>query len=198
MKIIFDYFFSGLLIVILSPVLVLVSIMIKVNSPGPILYRGIRSSRGGGTFSILKFRTMVINADKIGGDTTGLDDPRVTKIGKFLRKYKIDELPQLFNIIMGEMSFVGPRPEVKKYTDLFEGEEISILSVKPGITDYSSVKFSNLDEWVGSDNVDDVFETKILPEKNRLRVKYVKEQSFIVDMKIIFMTISSIFKKAVK
>lgn len=195
MKNSFDYVFSFILLVLCFPVMFLISVLVKVSSPGPVLYRGLRTGKNNTSFYILKFRTMVADADRIGGPTTGLVDPRVTQVGFFLRKYKLDEIPQLLNILRGEMSFVGPRPEVKQYTDLFKGEEELILSVKPGVTDYSSIKFSSLDEWVGSENVDDVFESKILPEKNRLRVKYVKEKSFWVDMKIIAITVQSILKK---
>ena len=138
---------------------------------------------------------MVVNAESIGGGTTALNDPRITKIGSIIRKYKIDELPQLFNIIKGEMSIVGPRPELYEYTRRYQGEEKLILTVLPGLSDFSSITYSSLAEHVGSDNADRIFEEKILPHKNRLRIKYVKEQSLRNDLIIICKTIQLILSK---
>ncbi|HLE10849.1 MAG: hypothetical protein A2504_11890 [Bdellovibrionales bacterium RIFOXYD12_FULL_39_22] len=194
-KVLFDYFVAVVALFFLLPIFLVIAIVIKLTSSGPIFYRGERTGQHGVSFKIFKFRTMVVNAEKLGGPTTGLNDPRVTKIGHFLRKYKLDELPQLINIVRGEMSFVGPRPEVKRYTDLFLGDEKLILTVRPGITDYSSIKFADLDYQVGAENIDQNFEAKILPEKNKLRIKYVKEQSFWLDLKLIFLTILRVIKK---
>ncbi len=138
---------------------------------------------------------MVDNAEKLGGGTTALGDPRVTRVGKFLRRFKFDELPQSINIIKGEMSVVGPRPELTRYTDMYDEEEKKILSVLPGITDYSSIELFSLDEIVGKDNADQVFEEKVLKKKNALRLKYVYENNFIFDMKIIYKTFALLFKK---
>jgi lipopolysaccharide/colanic/teichoic acid biosynthesis glycosyltransferase len=139
-----------------------------------------------------KFRTMVVNAERLGGPSTGKNDPRITRLGRYLRKYKLDELPQLLNILRGQMSFVGPRPEVPQYTSLYTGEEKLILTVRPGITDYSSLKYINLAEVLGSEQVDAFYEEKVRPEKNKLRIKYVKEHSFWVDLKIIALTLYGI------
>jgi lipopolysaccharide/colanic/teichoic acid biosynthesis glycosyltransferase len=173
----------------LLPFFAVITISIKLNSSGPIFYRGWRTGLGGKPFRIFKFRTMVANAEKIGGPSTALNDPRLTRIGKFLRKYKIDELPQFINILRAEMSFVGPRPQVEKYTKLYNDEEQIILSVRPGLTDYASIEFINLDKILGDKQVDEKYLREIEPEKNRLRMKYAKESSFLVDVKILFMTL---------
>ena len=178
----------------LLPFFAIIAISIKFNSPGPVFYRGWRTGLGGKPFRIFKFRTMVVDAEKIGGPSTALNDPRLTKIGKFLRKYKIDELPQLINILKGEMSFVGPRPQVEKYTKLYNDEEQIILSVRPGLTDYASIKFINLDQILGDESVDERYLKEIEPEKNRLRMKYAKERSFWIDIKIILMTLMQMLK----
>ena len=138
-KRLFDICLSAVMLVLLSPLLAVLAFLVKREDGGPIFYRGKRVGKGGKEFAMLKFRSMVVNADKIGGPSTSGDDPRLTKIGKFLRKYKLDELPQLFNVLKGDMSFVGPRPEVKHYTDMFSEEEKAILSVRPGITDWASI-----------------------------------------------------------
>jgi lipopolysaccharide/colanic/teichoic acid biosynthesis glycosyltransferase len=137
---------------------------------------------------------MVENAEKIGGPSTALNDSRLTKIGRFLRKYKLDELPQLINIILGEMSLVGPRPQVEEYTRLYNEEEKVILSVRPGLTDYASIKFINLDKILGDGDVDQKYFRQVEPQKNKLRIKYVRECSLGVDVKIIFQTLLSLFK----
>lgn len=145
---------------------------------------------------MFKFRSMVINADKIGPSSTTKSDSRLTPIGKFLRKYKLDELPQLLNVFIGEMSVVGPRPEVKQFTDMYNQRENTILSVKPGITDYASIW--NSDEasiLEGSDDPDRTYMEKIRPHKIQLQLKYISEQSFFTDLKIIFLTIKAIFSK---
>ena len=181
---------------ILLPLFAVMAISIKVNSPGPVFYRGSRIGLGGKPFGIFKFRTMVVDAEKIGGGTTALKDPRITSIGNFLRKYKLDELPQIFNVIKGDMSLVGPRPELQQYTNQYKGEEMLILSVRPGITDYSSMKFSALDEVVGAGDADRVFEETVLARKNELRIRYVKEHTFFGDIKLILQTLCLIFRKA--
>ncbi|MDO9580579.1 MAG: sugar transferase [Bacteroidales bacterium] len=178
----------------LFPFFAVVAIIIKFNSQGSVFYRGLRTGLGGRPFRIFKFRTMVVDAEKIGGPSTALNDPRLTIIGKFLRKYKIDELPQLINILTGEMSFVGPRPQVEKYTKLYNDEEQIILSVRPGLTDYASIKFINLDQILGDESVDERYLKEIEPEKNKLRMKYAKEHSFWIDIKIILMTFMQMLK----
>ena len=178
----------------LLPFFAITAIAIRLDSSGPLFYRGWRTGLGGRPFRIFKFRTMVVDAEKIGGPSTALNDPRLTRIGKFLRKYKIDELPQLINILTGEMSFVGPRPQVEKYTKLYNDEEQIILSVHPGLTDYASIELINLDQILGDDAVDEKYLREIEPEKNRLRMKYAREHSFLIDFKIILMTLMQMFK----
>ena len=139
---------------------------------------------------------MVKNADKIGGGTTALNDPRITKVGAVLRKTKLDEIPQLYNVLIGTMSFVGPRAELLQYTSAYEGDEKLIFKVRPGITDFSSIEFINLDEIVGEGNADEYYEKYVLKRKNSLRVKYAREVSFKTDTKLFFKTVFSVLKKA--
>ena len=176
--------------VIISPFLLIIGVGVKLSAPGPVFYRGVRAGRHETTFRIFKFRTMVPNAETLGGESTALNDIRLTPIGKFLRKYKLDELPQLLNIIKGEMSFVGPRPQVLRYTQLYQGEFKRIMDVRPGLTDFASIEFINLDEILGDDNVDQKYQREIEPRKNELRLKYVEEQSWAVDLKILFLTLA--------
>ena len=192
----FDILSSVIGVILLSPVFVAVAICIKREDSGPVFYRGRRIGLNGRPFRIFKFRTMVVNADKIGGLSTGDDDPRITKAGKFLRKYKLDELPQVLNVLKGEMSFVGPRPEVQHYVDMFTEEEKVILSVRPGITDWASLW--NPDEGAllaGSLDPEKTYMDEIRPTKLRLQLKYVKERSFRVDLNIIYKTIMTIVSK---
>ena len=175
-------------LMLFSLFMIFVAFLIKLNSSGPVFYRGTRVGLHGKKFKIFKFRTMVENAETIGGPSTALNDPRVTKIGRFLRRYKLDELPQLINIILGTMSFVGPRPQVEKYTDMYHEKEKIILNVKPGITDYASIKFINLDQILSDEGVDEKYLREIEPEKNKLRIRYAMECSFLVDLHILLMT----------
>jgi len=194
MKRTFDIFVSTIGLLVLWPLMALIALAIKCSSAGPIYYHGIRTGKHGETFRILKFRTMVDNAEQLGGFSTGRDDPRVTGIGRFLRKHKLDELPQLINVLRGEMSIVGPRTEMPAYTDEYEGEEQLMLTVRPGIADYASIKYANLGEILGNEDPDRVYEEKIRPIKNQLRVKYVKEQSFLGDIRIILQTLLKLLK----
>lgn len=184
----FDIFFALLGLILFSPFMIFVAFFIKCDSSGPVFYRGTRVGLHGEKFKIFKFRTMVENAEKTGGPSTALNDPRLTKVGRFLRKYKLDELPQLINIILGTMSFVGPRPQVEKYTDMYHEKEKIILDVKPGITDYASIKFINLDQILSDEGVDEKYLREIEPEKNKLRIRYATECSFLVDLHILLMT----------
>jgi lipopolysaccharide/colanic/teichoic acid biosynthesis glycosyltransferase len=195
MKRLFDIVFSLLGLTVLSPALFPLAIMIKKEDRGPVFYRGVRIGRYGKPFCIFKFRTMVINAEKMGASSTSDDDQRITRIGRFLRKYKLDELPQLINVLKGEMSFVGPRPQVKWAVDLYTDEEREILNVRPGITDYASLRFPNEGEILkGSHNPDRDYMEKIHPEKMRLSLEYVRNRSFWIDIKIILQTIIAILK----
>jgi lipopolysaccharide/colanic/teichoic acid biosynthesis glycosyltransferase len=194
MKRLFDVEISLMGLAAVWPLFVMIAIAVKLSSPGPILYRGIRSGLYGKPFRIYKFRTMVMDAEKLGGHSTALNDSRLTPIGKFLRKYKLDELPQLFNIILGQMSLVGPRPQVEDYTKLYSDEEKMILTVKPGLTDYASVRFINLDAILGDGAIDEKYFREIEPEKNRLRIKYAREHNFWVDLNLIFITVVQLFR----
>jgi lipopolysaccharide/colanic/teichoic acid biosynthesis glycosyltransferase len=195
LKRLFDIIICLISLPFLLPFFIIFAIIIKLSSPGPVFYRGLRTGLHGRTFRIFKFRTMVINAEKLGGGTTALNDFRIFKFGKFLRRYKLDEIPQIINVIKGDMSIVGPRPELPQYTNQFKGEELLILSVRPGMTDYSSVKYFSLQEIVGSKNADQIFEENILHQKNILRLKYVKEQNFFQDIRLIFLSFACIFRR---
>lgn len=183
---------------LLGPALLMIAAAVKLSSPGPVLYRGVRTGQFGKPFRILKFRSMVVDAEQVGGTTTGKDDPRITPIGGFLRKYKLDELPQLINVLVGEMSLVGPRPEVAEYTDAYTDDEWRILSVRPGITDFASLRFRDLQASVGSDDPDRTFREQVLPEKIALRLKYVDEQSLATDAKILVKTIGAVAAKPLR
>ncbi len=179
---------------ILSPLFVLIACVIRLSSPGPVLYRGRRVGRWGKVFHLLKFRTMVVNADKIGGPSTSDDDPRITRVGQFLRKYKLDELPQLLNVLTGEMSLVGPRPEVQQYVQLFTDEERAILTVRPGITDWATLW--NADEGsvlAGSPDAERTYLEKIRPTKIALQLAYARGHSFSTDLSILFQTVLTVF-----
>lgn len=187
-----------ILFIFLIPFYLIVSLAIIIDSGFPVFYRAERGGYRGKVFKIFKFRTMVPNADKIGGGTTALNDPRITSIGELLRKTKLDETPQLINIIRGEMSFIGPRPELLRYVEKYDNAEKEILEVRPGITDYSSIKFINLDEIVGNNNADEIYEKNVLGKKNKLRIRYAREVSLIVDIIIFFQTIIKTLKKGFK
>ena len=193
-----DLFLSILIFLTLLPIFLIVSLLIVLESGFPILYKADRGGYHGKTFKICKFRSMIKDADKIGGGTTALNDSRITKVGNFIRKTKIDELPNLLNIIKGEMSFIGPRPELLRYTNQYVKTEKLILEVRPGITDFSSIEFINLDEIVGTVNADENYEKLVLPKKNKLRLKYVANISFMTDAKIFFLTIEKVIKKSIK
>lgn len=185
-----------ILLLILWPVYLVIALLVAIESGFPVIYSPKRGGYRNKPFRIYKFRSMVKNADKIGGGTTALNDPRITKVGNFLRKTKLDEIPQLFNILRGTMSFIGPRPELLRYVEQYEGEEKLILEVRPGITDFSSIEFINLDEVVGAGNADEMYEKYVLKKKNQLRIKYAKEVSFTTDCKLFMRTVWGVVKKA--
>jgi lipopolysaccharide/colanic/teichoic acid biosynthesis glycosyltransferase len=189
----FDVIFAAIWLGILSPLLLLVSIAIKLDSRGPVFYRGVRIGLLGRPFGIFKFRTMIPDAELVGTTSTGHRDPRITRVGRLLRPLKLDELPQLLNVLRGEMSIVGPRPEVEEHTRAYSPEERVILSVLPGITDYASIHFIDLNRLVGSEDPRRVFIEKYRSEKNRLRVLYVQQQSFRTDLGIICRTFLRLF-----
>lgn len=197
LKRLFDMGFSLVVLLLIWPLIGIVAIGIKLSSPGPVFYRGVRTGLNGKPFRILKFRTMVEDAESLGGPTTGTHDKRVTRIGALLRRTKLDEFPQFLNVLVGDMSLVGPRPEVLEYTATYEGEEKCILSMRPGITDYASIEFADLDDRVGDTDPDRYFRENIMPRKTDLRVKYVKEWSFRSDLHILWMTFLRIIKRIV-
>lgn len=195
MKRLFDIIFSLIGIIILSPVYIIISVLIMLDSKGGILYKQERTGKGDKIFKVFKFRTMRPDSFSKGALTVGSRDPRITNVGYFLRKYKLDELPQLFNVLFGQMSFVGPRPEVKKYTDLYNAEQKKVLSVVPGITDYASIKFRNENDLLsGTDNPEKLYIEQIMPEKLDLNLKYINDNNVFKDIKIIFDTFFTIIK----
>ena len=195
LKRLFDIVFSLFGLILVSPLFLVIAVLIKRDSPGKAFYRGERVGKNGKPFKIFKFRTMVPAAEKLGGPSTAGDDPRLLKIGHFLKKYQLDELPQLINVLKGEMSFVGPRPEVKMYVDMMSSEEKRIiLSVPQGMTDLASlVNFHESDVLKGSPDPEKTYMEKIRPEKIRLQIEYVKNRSFLLDLKIIIKTILKVF-----
>ena len=194
-KRVLDFLLALVLLVPGVLLMIPLAVWVKLDSPGPVLYRAPRGGYHNKTFMIMKFRSMVVGADKTGG-TTALNDSRVTRAGKVMRRLKLDELPQLFNILKGEMSFVGPRPELLLYTMQYTKEQECILWVRPGITDRSSIVYIAQDELLGTENPVENYEKYILPEKNRLRVEYALNQSFGLDMRLFFETIGGVFGKA--
>lgn len=188
---------SALIVLAIStPLFVIISFLIKQESHGPIIYRQTRVGKDNKPFTMYKFRTMTTDPDKIGASSTSDDDPRITKIGATLRKYKLDELPQFINVLKGEMSIVGPRPQVQWAVDLYTNEEKKILCVKPGVTDYASIEFSNEGEILkGSRDPDKKYLIKIHPKKTQLQLKYIREHSLFCDLKIMLKTLLIIVKK---
>jgi lipopolysaccharide/colanic/teichoic acid biosynthesis glycosyltransferase len=193
LKRLFDIVFSLVSLVLLSPLFLVVAVLIRLDTKGPVFYRGERVTRGGKLFRMLKFRTMVANADQIGGDATPDDDPRITPVGRVLRRYKLDELPQLIDVLRGKMSIVGPRPQVKWVTDLYTQQEREILTLRPGLTDYASLYFVDHGEILrGSADPEKDYLERIHPKKMRLALAYVRNRSLWVDCKIIVRTLLAI------
>ncbi|WP_195263771.1 sugar transferase [Clostridium sp. 1001275B_160808_H3] len=189
-KRIFDFLASLLGIIILSPILLIVAIAIKIDSKGNILFMQKRIGKNGVPFYIYKFRTMVSDAEKIGKQITVGKDNRITKVGAFLRKYKIDELPQLFNVLKGDMSLVGPRPEVPKYVDLYTESEKRVLEVRPGITDLASLRYKDENDILGNvDNPEEYYINVIMKDKLKLNLEYIEKSNLIFDISLIFKTI---------
>jgi lipopolysaccharide/colanic/teichoic acid biosynthesis glycosyltransferase len=193
MKRLFDILFSLLVLIIGLPFGLLIVICIAVDSRGNVIYKQKRVGRNNVDFLLYKFRTMCTDADKGSQITVSDHDSRITKTGAFLRKYKIDEFPQFLNILKGEMSIVGPRPEVRKYVEMYTPEQMRVLSVRPGLTDYASIRYVNENALLAaSDNPEETYIHEIMPDKLKLNLKYVDEQSLWVDIKIMFMTLKAI------
>jgi len=189
-----DVFISVLALLLLLPLFIVISVWIKTDDPGPLFYRQVRVGLGGKDFRIYKFRTMCVGSDKAGLITIGARDPRVTQAGYYLRKYKLDELPQFLNVLGGSMSLVGPRPEVRKYVELYSPEQLKVLNVKPGITDYASIEYSNESEILSrSADPDKEYIETIMPAKLELNLNYIKRKSLLTDIDIIWKTIRKVF-----
>ncbi len=191
LKRVFDLFSSAVALVLLSPLWLAIALAVKLDSRGPVLFRQARMGRAFRPFLIYKFRTMVADAPRLGGQLTAGDrDPRITRIGRFLRRWKLDELPQLLNIVKGDMSFVGPRPEVPRYVEMFRDDYAVILAVRPGITDSASIRF--LDEGkllAAATDPEETYVRQILPAKIALAKQYIAHQSFLTDMRLICQTV---------
>jgi lipopolysaccharide/colanic/teichoic acid biosynthesis glycosyltransferase len=186
----FDIIFSFIGLILLSPFLIIIAIWIKLGSPGPVLYRQVRVGLNGIDFRLLKFRSMHIHADKVGLLTVGVRDNRITNAGYYLRKYKIDELPQLINVLLGDMSLVGPRPEVRKYVDLYSELQKKVLLVRPGITDMASIAYKKENELLArSPNPEKTYIEEIMPQKLKLNMIYMENPGLANYFKIIFKTI---------
>jgi len=193
MKRFLDIVFSLLVLAVGLPFGLVIALLIVLDSKGPVFYRQVRVGRNNVDFRLYKFRTMCVEADRGSLITVGADDARITRIGAFLRKFKIDEFPQFLNILKGEMSIVGPRPEVRKYVDLYTTEQMRVLSVRPGLTDYASIRYVNENELLAaSDNPEQTYIQEIMPDKLNLNLKYIDEQSFRTDCKIILETLKAI------
>lgn len=193
MKRSFDILFSLIGLILLLPFFIIIALCIRLDSNGGIFYRQTRVGKDGKDFRLFKFRTMVSGSDKKGLITVGGRDSRITRIGYTLRKYKLDELPQLLNVLIGDMSLVGPRPEVRKYVDLYTEQQRMVLSVQPGITDYASIEYSNENELLGqSDDPETTYIQEIMPHKLQLNLKYIREKGMLTDLRIIFATLKKI------
>lgn len=193
MKRFFDIIASGCGLLVLSPIFLIMAIWIKWDSKGPVFYRQVRVGRHNKDFRILKFRSMRVGADKGSLVTIGGRDPRITRSGYFIRKYKLDEFPQLINVFKGEMSLVGPRPEVRHYVDYWTAEQMHVLDVRPGITDPASIKFRNENKLMEkAENPEDYYINVIMQEKIRLYLEYVENASFWYDIRLVFQTIKVI------
>ncbi len=195
-KRIFDIIVSFFALFILLPIFVVLGIAIAIESKGGIFYKQKRVGKNGKEFKLFKFRSMYADADKKGLLTVGGRDSRITKVGYFIRKYKLDELPQLINVLKGDMSIVGPRPEVKKYTDLYSEEQKKVLSARPGITDPASLKYRNENDLLAkAENPEKYYIEKIMPEKIKISIDYINKRNFFADLKVIFNTVFSVFLK---
>ena len=191
----FDFILSLVGLVVLAPIFIMLAIWIKIDSKGPVFYKQVRVGQNGIDFGLFKFRSMVVDADKKGLITVGGRDPRITRSGYFIRKYKLDELPQLINVLLGDMSLVGPRPEVRKYVELYTDEQQKVLSAKPGITDYASIEYMDENEILGkSSDPEKTYIEEIMPEKIKYNMKYINNKSLFEYFKIILLTVLKIVR----
>jgi len=191
----FDFILGLVGLVVLAPIFIMLAIWIKIDSKGPVFYKQVRVGQNGINFGLFKFRSMVVDADKKGLITVGGRDPRITRSGYFIRKYKLDELPQLINVLVGDMSLVGPRPEVRKYVNLYTDEQQKVLSVKPGITDYASIEYMDENEILGkSSDPEKTYIEDIMPEKIKYNMKYINNKN-LFEYFLFKLSISSIYFK---
>lgn len=191
----FDFILSLVGLVVLAPIFIVLAIWIKIDSKGPVFYKQVRVGQNGIDFGLFKFRSMVVDADKKGLITVGGRDPRITRSGYFIRKYKLDELPQLINVLLGDMSLVGPRPEVRKYVELYTDEQQKVLSVKPGVTDYASIEYMDENEILGKSNdPEKTYIEEIMPEKIKYNMKYIQNKNVSEYFKVIFLTLLKIVR----
>ena len=190
-----DIAISGAALCVLWPVLLLIALAIVIDDPGPVFYRQVRVGRGGKEFRIFKFRTMVVDADKKGLQITVGRDSRITRMGALLRKTKLDELAQLLNVFLGQMSFVGPRPEVPRYVAMYTPYQRQVLLVRPGITDYASIAYRNENDLLaGAEDPERMYVEEIMPAKLELNMKYLRRVSPLEDIRLIFMTIAAVIR----
>ena len=193
MKRLFDIIASGLGLVVLSPLFAVLAVWIKADSKGPVLYRQTRVGRNNKDFRLYKFRSMRPNSDKLGLITVGGHDPRVTRSGYYIRKYKLDEFPQLINVFTGDMSLVGPRPEVRKYVDMYTPEQMHVLDVRPGITSLASIRYRNENDILAvAEDPDRCYIERVMPEKLAIDLEYVSKANLWTDIKLIFGTFKAI------
>lgn len=193
-KRLFDIFCSAIGIIILSPLFVILWVAVKLESNGPAFFLQTRVGKNNHDFKLYKFRTMYLDSEARGQLTVGMRDPRITKVGYTLRKYKLDELPQLFNVLLGDMSLVGPRPEVRKYVSLYTPEQLKVLSVRPGITDIASIQFINENELLAkADNPEEYYINYIMPQKLALNLEYINSNLLLKDVNLILKTLFKIF-----
>ncbi|WP_275045371.1 sugar transferase [Haemophilus haemolyticus] len=191
----FDFILSLVGLVVLAPIFIILAIWIKIDSKGPVFYKQVRVGQNSIDFALFKFRSMVVDADKKGLITVGGRDPRITRSGYFIRKYKLDELPQLINVLLSDMSLVGPRPEVRKYVELYTDEQQKVLSVKPGITDYASIEYMDENEILGKSNdPEKTYIEEIMPEKIKYNMKYIQNKNLFEYFKIILLTVLKIVR----
>ena len=195
MKRVFDIIASGLGLLILSPLFLVIAVWVKLDSPGPVFYKQVRVGRNNKDFYLYKFRSMRVGSDKKGLITVGGRDPRVTRSGYYIRKYKLDEFPQLINVFKGDMSLVGPRPEVRKYVDLYTPEQMHVLEVRPGVTDLASIRYRNENELLAkASDPEQYYRDIVMQDKLRINLEYVRNHSFFGDICLIFKTILSIIQ----
>jgi lipopolysaccharide/colanic/teichoic acid biosynthesis glycosyltransferase len=191
----FDVVVAGVGLALVSPVLLVLAATIKLTSSGPVFYRGVRAGLGGRPFRIFKFRSMVQNAERLGGPSTSGDDPRLTRIGRTMRQYKLDELPQLVNVLLGDMSLVGPRPDVLAEVEQYTSEQRQVLALRPGITDWASIWNSNEESaLVGAADPHAAYKQLIQPTKLRLQLAYFRERTFLIDIEILLSTVVKLFR----